>query len=107
MSTFRWRIAEALDQSPRTCWVDLVDWASDDGLGAMLREEGEPGILLRDSTESCKADAERTGTCYCGKFRSRKTNESAKAGPTGLNPAPERFVTDAGPDLADWGKGGL
>lgn len=62
-SAWRWRLATLLNRSPRLCWPDLVTyalhWFPKD---RPLRDAFEKG------TSRCRADADRDGSCYCGKF---------------------------------------
>lgn len=53
----RWRVALAINLLPRACWPDLVMFAQ--------RDRRWPWVANR----SCRADAARTGYCYCGKVR--------------------------------------
>jgi hypothetical protein len=59
----RWRIAYALNRLPWKCWPTLATWALDGYEGHGSR----PGLF--GSTAKCRADARKTGCCYCGKFR--------------------------------------
>ena len=54
----RWHVAPLLDRLPNFCWADLVMWANGNG---------EP--LPRWSIRSCQEDADRKGSCWCGKVR--------------------------------------
>lgn len=61
---FRWWIAAKLNQRPDQCWAELVMWA----LNWYPRETP----LWRPSRPipaECKASAQRTGECYCGKLK--------------------------------------
>lgn len=64
----RWRLADLLNRSQRTCWANLVDWAMRDDYDRQHRE-----YTLRStfSADSCKTgpDFDRCGSCYCGKFQ--------------------------------------
>jgi hypothetical protein len=63
----RWRLADVLNWSSRTCWADLVYWAM-----TTREEQRNPRTRhpLREvfGTETCRQDARDTGVCYCGKF---------------------------------------
>lgn len=54
----RWRIARWLDRRDGWCWANLVGWALYGSRSRPLRE------CRIDAT--CRRDAARTGTCYCG-----------------------------------------
>jgi hypothetical protein len=74
----RWTIADLLNRLPWVCWADVVDWVhrakeapSRNSSQRLLRTSGDGdtyGILRMNRTRDCRADAARTGTCYCGKF---------------------------------------
>lgn len=68
---WRWRFADLLDRSRRTCWADLVHWAMRDDYD---REHGERGISTVFGAKGCKTgpDYQRDECCYCGKFRNRE-----------------------------------
>lgn len=55
---WRWDVAHYADRIKRQCWADLVSWVqrSDDGSRLPWRPQ-----------RGCVADAQRCGTCYCGK----------------------------------------
>lgn len=66
-----YRIAERLTRRPDTCWCDLVLWIeygpfSEIRQIAPFSRWGNP--LFAKETAGCRADARRTGCCYCAKF---------------------------------------
>jgi hypothetical protein len=62
----RWRVAQVLDWLPFTCWPNLVTWAQ--------RDQRWPALAGR----SCRQDAARTGTCYCGKLGEQSPRAEAR-----------------------------
>jgi hypothetical protein len=60
----RWRIARVVGQLPGQCWAGLAGWVYDRPEG---RRRGLPWEPI--SGRACRADAARTGACYCGKIR--------------------------------------
>lgn len=82
---WRWHVAELLNRSERTCWVDLVDWALPDQdtpwwrywLGRFPRHyggmDGERWRVRDVIGDPSRCRAERDDptvcACYCGKFR--------------------------------------
>jgi hypothetical protein len=56
LNRIRMRIARWLDRSQGFCWSRLVVWAA----GYYLVPWGE--------ARGCKAESERDGMCWCGKF---------------------------------------
>lgn len=68
----RWRIADAVNRLPCTCWAGLVSWAQ--------RTSPNTGrSLLECGSRSCREEARshRDRACYCGKFRSPTTTQSS------------------------------
>jgi hypothetical protein len=63
----RWWAAHRLNRLPWTCWVDLVDWALD-GRARQLAAAVRPR-----AQQSCRADRDTLGCCYCGKLRADLT----------------------------------
>lgn len=57
----RWRLVRMINLLPGQCWADLVTWALDGP-----RQQG--WVPLQPIGEACRADAARTGTCYCGRL---------------------------------------
>lgn len=66
-SEWRWKIASLVNRLPGACWSQLVDWI----YAVDWPEDEREGKELRHwrQSETCRADAERCGTCYCGKLR--------------------------------------
>jgi hypothetical protein len=68
--TMRWRVVGLVNKLPGQCWADLADWA-----GRWWADEdgtygGEPyGLPWAPQRASCRGDARRVGSCYCGKLR--------------------------------------
>jgi hypothetical protein len=64
---WRWRLADLLNRSKRTCWASIVMWAQRD------RKRDENGISTVFDGPQCALEGEthRDSTCYCGKFRDR------------------------------------
>ena len=64
----RWRLADLLNRSKRTCWSDLVGWVQRD---AYERREGSYTLRSTFSGKRCRTgpDFRRCGSCYCGKFQ--------------------------------------
>lgn len=67
---WRWRVATLVDKLRGQCWCDLVEWA-------LRRHEDDPDTPLRDlvrrvpfrpQTDSCRADRDAVGRCYCGRL---------------------------------------
>ena len=59
----RWRIARLLDRLPGQCWADLVTWA--------LNDDPDEHKIWKPSSpmgSTCREDAARVGSCYCGKL---------------------------------------
>ena len=77
----RWTVADLLNRLPWICWADIVDWAlqadqapsrqSSQHLIRTSRDGETSGLLRMNSASRCRADAAKTGTCYCGKFCTR------------------------------------
>lgn len=55
----RFAIAEFVNRLPGQCWADLVIWAM----------RGRNSKLPWMPSPSCREDMQRTGSCYCGKWR--------------------------------------
>ena len=98
IAKLRWNIADQLNRFPGTCWADLVSWVSP---GRRRRSERQrfirtrrdgqtAGLLRMVGTGDCRADAARTGTCYCGKFRTAEAQVQCD-----LRPGPSRFMVVA------------
>ena len=78
MKLTRWTVADLLNRLPWVCWADVVFWVSRakeapsrNSSQRLLRTSGDGdtyGLLWMNGTRDCRADAARTGTCYCGKF---------------------------------------
>lgn len=65
---WRWRFAFALDKlMPSLCWSHLVDWVY--GPAHYTDPEERPRLRHSKQASSCIEDAERCGSCYCGKVR--------------------------------------
>lgn len=62
----RWKIAQLLDKLPGQCWSDLVDWVY-----AWDRPKEDRPALWSPLRDSCRSDATRCGSCYCGKLGDR------------------------------------
>lgn len=63
----RWRIANLVDKIPGQCWSDLAEWAgrwtgADD-------PDHTYGLPWRPQGRTCGLDANRAGSCYCGKIQ--------------------------------------
>lgn len=55
----RWKIANALNRLPKTCWVNLVEWAQSERRIWDLRGVNQEWL--------CDKDFESNSSCYCGK----------------------------------------
>ena len=61
---WRWKVAHWLtDRTGRVCWSNLVGWCLH-----WYPKEQSLRWVFREGTETCRRDAEKCGTCYCGKF---------------------------------------
>jgi hypothetical protein len=69
VTKIRLRIASILDRLPGQCWADLVQWS------LRLGDRRSPWSPIG---WSCRADAARCGTCYCGKLRAPQNTESTQ-----------------------------
>jgi hypothetical protein len=61
-SKARWTVAAWLNRLPGMCWAQLVGWVLFD---ARLRDTAQ---RYSAGGVNCRADAERCGTCYCGRI---------------------------------------
>ena len=64
----RWKIAYLLNRLPGQCWADLVRWA--------MRSSDQRGPWSPIGS-TCRDDASRCGTCYCGKLRAPQNAKEA------------------------------
>lgn len=67
-SKWRWRVVFTLDKLlPGMCWSYLVDWV----YSIQKPEDEREGDKLRYCWQvTCAEDADRLGSCYCGKVKS-------------------------------------
>lgn len=65
LKRIKYRIAELLNRSPRTCWTNLVCWV----------EYGHPLLDCRID-DACRSHAAVCGRCYCGKVGGPKSKET-------------------------------
>lgn len=62
-------LIERWDRRPDTCWADMVMWALPQFDAPWFKDRDIlPGDAWYDGVASCRADARRCGSCYCGKF---------------------------------------
>jgi len=81
----RWTIVGLLRRVPNACLDGLVMWAITQDPSE--RREIHP-IRLGLSTKSCRADRDRCGACYCGKFQDAPRLEREQADRDARYPAP-------------------